>query len=366
MRHLKIPTILAACTLLASAGALTAAQPVISHFAGTGVKGFGGDGGTAVEAQLNFPTGIARGPDGALYVCDTSNHRVRKITPDGKIMTVAGTGEKGWSGDGGPATAAKLSEPYEVRFDHTGNIFWVERLSHSIRRLEAKSGIISTVAGSGAAGFSGDGGPATEAKMNEPHSIGFDKAGNLYICDVKNHRIRKVDMKTGIISTFAGTGERKPTPDGAPFATAPLSGPRALDFDKDGNLWLALREGNMILKLDLAHGRVYRVAGTGAKGFTGDGGPAKVATLNGPKGIAVAPNGNVYLADTENHVIRMIDVKQGTIGLVAGTGTRGDGPEGDPLKCQFNRPHGIFIDADGSVFIGDTEAHRVRVIRTGK
>jgi streptogramin lyase len=341
-------------------------EPVISNVAGTGAKGFAGDGGLANHAQLSDPGGVALGPGGALYICDTANHRIRKLTPDGSITTVAGTGERGWSGDGGPATAAKLSEPYEIRFDRSGNIFWVERLSHSVRKLDAKTGIISTIVGTGTAGFSGDGGPATKAQLNEPHSIGFDEAGNLYICDVRNHRIRKVDMKTGVISTLAGTGERKPTPDGAPFASAPLSGPRALDFDKSGNLWLALREGNAILKLDLARGTVHHIAGTGAKGFTGDGGPATNATLNGPKGLSVAPNGNVYIADTENHAIRMIDVKRGTIELVAGNGTRGDGPEGDPLKCQLSRPHGIFVDADGSIFIGDTEAQRVRVIRQTK
>jgi streptogramin lyase len=351
---------------LAASALLAISQPAITNVAGSGAKGFGGDGGTAIQAQLSDPGGIARGPDGALYICDTANHRIRKLTSDGRITTVAGTGERGWSGDGGPATAAKLSEPYEVRFDSVGNIFWVERLSHCVRKLDAKTGVINTVAGSGTAGFTGDDGPATKAQLNEPHSIGFDSAGNLYICDVRNHRIRKVNMTTGVISTLAGTGERKPTPDGAPFASAPLSGPRALDFDKNGNLWLALREGNAILKLDLVRGTVHQVAGTGAKGFTGDGGPATNATLNGPKGLSVSPSGNVYIADTENHAIRMIDVKRGTIELVTGNGTRGDGPEGNPLKCQLSRPHGIFVDADGSIFIGDTEAQRVRVIREAK
>jgi len=344
-------------------GAATNDAFTVSNVAGTGTKGFGGDGGVAGTAQLNFPTGIARSPNGAYYFCDTSNQRIRMLTPDGKIETVAGMGERGWSGDGGLATLARLNEPYEVRFDQVGNVFWVERLSHSIRRLDAKTGFITTVAGKGTAGFSGDGGAATNAQFNEPHSIAFDKAGDLYVCDVKNNRIRKIDMKTGIVSTFAGTGERKPVTDEAPFATAAFSGPRALDFDKDGNLWVALREGNEILKLDLAKGTLQRIAGTGAKGFTGDGGPARDATLNGPKGLSVGPDGNVYLADTENHVIRMIDVNTGKIQLIAGAGTRGDGPEGDPLKCHFARPHGIFVDTDGAIYVGDTESHRIRVIR---
>ena len=339
---------------------------VVQNLAGTGSKGFSGDAGPATGAQLNFPTGITRGPDGSFYFCDTSNHRIRRLTADGKISTVAGSGQPGWSGDGGPALAAKLHEPYEVRFDASGNMFWVERLSHCVRKLDVKSGIVTTIAGTGTPGFSGDGGAATNAQLNEPHSIGFNKDGDLFICDVKNHRIRRVDMKTGVISTFAGTGERKPTPEGATFAAAPLSGPRALDFDKDGNLWVALREGNAILKLDVAKGTVSRIAGTGAKGDSGDGGSAKDATLNGPKGLSVGPDGNVYLADTENHVIRMIDTKDGTIHLVAGTDAKGDGPEGDPLKCQLSRPHGIFVDTDGAIYVGDTEAHRIRVIRAAK
>jgi DNA-binding beta-propeller fold protein YncE len=350
---------------------LAAQVSVITNLAGTGVKGFSGDGGLATEAQLNGPTGIARGPDGALYVCDTGNHRIRKISSDGKITTIAGTGMPGWSGDGGSPGAAQLNEPYEVRFDADGNVFWVERLSHSVRRCDRKTGIISTVAGTGTGGFSGDGGLAVHAQLNEPHSIGFDKAGALYICDVKNHRIRKVDLKTGIISTFAGTGDKKRTPDAAQFSIAPLYGPRALDFDAAGNLWLALREGNAVYELDLSSGTIQHRAGTGKKGFTGNGGPALAATLSGPKGLAVGPGGNVYLADTESHSIRMLAFiasasqrhSAGNIRLVAGDGDPGDGPEGNPLKCQLARPHGIFVDKDGAVFIGDTDANRIRVIR---
>ena len=355
-------SVAAAVLVLCAVGLTTGVQAAstIGRFAGTGVAGFSGDGGAAVQAQLNDPTGIARGPDGALYVCDTANHRVRKVSPGGTITTVAGTGEPGWSGDGGPATAAKLHEPYEVRFDPAGDVFWVERLSHTVRKLDRKTGIVTTVAGNGSAGFSGDGGPATRAQLSDPHSIGFDRAGDLYICDVRNHRLRKVAMKTGEISTFAGTGERKPTPDGARFAGVPLNGPRALDFDRQGNLWVALREGNAVYKLDLAQGTIHHVAGTGKKGFTGDGGPAKATTLNGPKGLSVARDGNVFIADTENHAIRMIDVKRGTIELVAGTGVGGDGPEGAALNCQLSRPHGVFADRDGSVFIGDSGANRVR------
>jgi len=351
--------------LLTAAPTFAGQETRITNFAGKGVAGFAGDDGPASEAQLNGPTGIARGPDGALYICDTGSHRIRKVKTNGKIQTLAGTGEPGWSGDGGPAIAARLNEPYEVRFDASGNIYWVERVSAAVRRCDAKTGVVNTIAGTGTAGFSGDGGPAKQAQLNEPHSIAFDQAGNLYICDVKNHRVRKVDMKTGIISTFAGTGEKAPARDGAIKEVA-LSGPRALDFDRAGNLWLALREGNAILKFDLAGGTVQRFAGTGKKGFSGDGGPARDATLSGPKGLSASADGNIFFADTENHVIRKIDVSNGTIHLVAGTAKPGDGSDLDPLKCQLARPHGIFVDADGSIFIGDTEAHRVRLIRSVK
>ncbi len=335
----------------------------IANLAGSGVKGSSGDGGPATEAQLNFPTGVTRGPDGAVYFCDTGNHRIRKATRDGTIVTVAGAGEAGWSGDGGPAQDARLNEPYEVRFDATGDMFWAERLSHTVRKLDHKRAIVSTIAGNGTAGFSGDGGPGTNGQLNEPHSIVLDRTGNLYICDIKNHRIRKVEARSGIISTFAGTGEKKPTPDGARFATVPLNGPRALAFDRSDNLILALREGNQIFKLDLSKGTVHHLAGTGKKGSTGDNGPAVDATLGGPKGVSVAPNGDIYFADTENHTIRRIDSQTGAIHLVAGTGLAGDGPPGDALKCALNRPHGIFVDADGGILTGDSDAQRVRVIR---
>lgn len=336
----------------------------IHTIAGTGTKGFSGDGGPAARAQVNDPFGLTRGPDGALYFCDTDNQRIRKIAPDGTISTVAGTGERGWSGDGGAATAAKLNEPYEVRFDAEGNLYWCERLSHTVRRMDGHTGLVSTLAGSGTAGFGGDGGPGPKAQLNQPHSIALDGHGGLYICDIVNHRIRRVDLKSGIISTFAGTGEKKTAPDGAKFAGAPIFGPRAMDITPDGTLWLALREGNAIYRLDLAAGTLHHIAGAGGKaGFGGNGGPAKAAVLGGPKGISVGPDGRVYFADTESHSIRCVDPKKDTVELVAGTGQRGDGPEGNPFACQFARPHGIFVDKDGAIYIGDSEGHRVRVVK---
>ncbi|MBS1810745.1 MAG: SMP-30/gluconolactonase/LRE family protein [Acidobacteria bacterium] len=342
------------------------AKAQITTVAGTGQAGYTGDGGAAIQAKLDNPFGVVRGPDGALYFCDTNNHVIRRIASDGTIITVAGSGKKGYVGDGGAATKAELNEPYEVRFDRRGNLFFVERMNHIVRRVDAKTKIITTVAGTGKAGFSGDGSAATGAMLNQPHSIQFDRAGNLYICDIANHRIRKVDPKTRVITTFAGTGEKAPTPDSAQITGTPLNGPRAIDFDRAGNLWLALREGNAVYKLNLKTGTIHHIAGTGKSGFTGNGGPAKTATLSGPKGLSIAPDGNVYLADTESHSIRMIDVRKQTLELIAGTGQKGDGPDGDPLACKMARPHGVFVDRDSRIYVGDSEAHRVRVISRKK
>jgi len=338
----------------------------ISTFAGNGTKGFSGDGGPATKAQLDNPFGVIRGPDGNIWFCEYSGQRVRKVTADGKIHTVAGSGQKGYSGDGGPALQATFNLPHEIRFDKNGDLYIVDMGNNAVRKVDMKSGVITTFAGTGKPGYSGDGGPAKDAQFKQPHSIQFDAAGDLFICDIGNHVLRKVDMKTGVISTFAGTGKAGATPDGSPIAGTPLNGPRSLDFDATGNLWLATREGNQVFKFDLKAGKIQHVAGTGKKGFTGHGGPAKEATLSGPKGIAVAPNGNVYLADTESHSVRMVDMKKGTLELIAGTGEKGDGPDGDPVQCKLARLHGLWVDRDGSVFIGDSEAHRVRVVRGGR
>lgn len=334
----------------------------IRTVAGTGQKGFSGDGGLATSAQINNPFGLTRGPDGALYVCDTDNHRIRRIDAAGKITTVAGSGQRGYSGDGGPAIAAALNEPYEVRFDSKGNLLIVERLNHTVRRVDAATQKISTVAGTGTEGFSGDGGPATAATFKQPHSIALDAQDNLFICDILNHRLRRVDAKTGVVTTVSGTGEKKKPTDGGPFAGAPLSGPRAIMFDPKGTLWLALREGNAVYRLDFKTGTLHHVAGTGKSGFLGNDGPAKDATLAGPKGIDLDAAGNVYLADTESHSIRMIEVATGMLRVIAGTGKKGDGADGDPLACAMARPHGVFVDKDGTVYIGDSEAHKVRAV----
>jgi streptogramin lyase len=336
---------------------------VIETFAGNGQKGHRGDGGKATEAQLDNPFGVVRGPDGAIWFCEYSGQRIRRVAKDGIISTIAGNGTAGYSGDGGPALLASFNLPHEIRFDRAGDLFIVDMNNHAVRKVNLKTGTISTLAGTGKPGYSGDGGPAAKAQFDKPHSIQFGPDGNLYVCDIGNHVIRRIDMETQTISTFAGTGKPGPTPDGAPIQNTSLKGPRSIDFDRHGNLWLATREGNQVFKFDLKANTIHHIAGTGQNGFSGNGGPAKEAALKGPKGIALDADGNVWLADTESHSVRMIRASTGNLELVAGNGEKGDGPDGDPLRCQLARLHGIYVDADGSVFIGDSEAHRVRVLR---
>jgi sugar lactone lactonase YvrE len=336
---------------------------VIQTFAGTGIQGYSGDGGPATAARVDNPFGVVRGPDGAIWFCEYSGQRIRRVGADGTITTIAGNGKTGYSGDGGPALEATFNLPHEIRFDRAGDLFVVDMSNHSVRKVDMKTGLITTLAGTGSPGYSGDGGPASKAQFDKPHSIQFGPDGSLYICDIGNHVIRRIDMQTQIISTFAGTGKPGTTPSGSPIRGTPLKGPRSIDFDAKGNMWLATREGNQVFKFDMQSQSIQHVAGTGKSGFAGNGGPAKEAELKGPKGIAVDDAGNVWLADTESSTVRMIEASTGKLVLIAGTGEKGDGPEGDPLKCKLARLHGIFIDKDGYVFIGDSEAHRIRVLR---
>ncbi len=334
--------------------------------AGTGVAGYepeGTGGVPATSTPVNNPYGVVVGPDGHLYFCEVDTGRTRRLDlGTGRLTTVAGTGEATYTGDGGPALAAGFSAPHEIRFDREGHLFVVERDAHAVRRVDAGTGITTTVAGTGEPGFSGDGGPATAAQLRQPHSIAFDALGGLLVCDIGNHRLRRVDMNTGTIETLGGTGERVATPDEAPLAGTPLLGPRSVDTDPEGNAYLVLREGNAVFRVDLRAGRLRRIAGTGERGYTGDGGPALNATFNGPKGIAYsAEDRSLYIVDTENHVIRRMTLDDGRLETVLGTGERGDGPDGDPLGCRLDRPHGVFVH-QGVVYVTDSESHRVRAI----
>jgi len=336
----------------------------VTTIAGNGKEITVPSNGPATSTGLSQPFGICTGPDGALYVCEVGAHVVRRIDLQSEMMTtVAGCGRKGYAGDGGPATAAELNEPYEVRFDSHGNMLFVEMQNHLVRKVDAKSGIISTLAGNGTAGFSGDGGPATAAQLNQPHSIVLDNDDRVYICDIRNHRIRVFDPATGLITTFAGTGAGLATPDNAVLEGTPLNGPRALDFDGDHSLYLALREGNAIFRIDLQERTLQHLAGTGKSGYSGDGGPAKQAQLSGPKGVSLSKTGDLYFADTESHTIRVLRKSSGIVETVVGDGKQGDGPDGDPKKCRLNRPHGVFISADNILYIGDSSNHRVRRLK---
>ena len=351
------------CLLALSSFSISYADWTIHTIAGNGKRGFSGDGGLATQAQLDNPFGVIRGPDGCIWFCEYSGQRIRRIRQDGDIETMAGNGSKGYAGDGGPALNASFNLPHEIRFDKAGNLYVVDMMNHAVRRIDVKTGIISTLAGTGRMGYSGDGGLASKAEFKQPHSIQFGPDGQLYVCDIGNHVIRRIDVTTNVITTFAGTGKAGATIDGSLITGTPLNGPRSIDFDRHGNLWLATREGNQVFKMDLKAGRIHHMAGNGKSGFQGNGGPAKEAMLKGPKGIALDSDDNVWLADTESHSVRMINAKTGNLELIAGTGILGDGPDGDPLKCNLARLHGIFVEADGSILIGDSEAHKVRVLR---
>lgn len=338
--------------------------PNINTVIGTGEPGYAGDGGPAVRALLNTQFDVAYDANGNLYVADTFNHCVRKVAAEtGKIETVAGNGTKGFSGDGGPAVRAQLNEPYGLVIDRDGNLYFADRLNRRVRRIDRRSGVISTIAGNGTAKSAGDGGPADQAGLAEPNGVALDHQGRLLIADVAGHRIRAVDLATGRISTFAGTGKAAHNGDGGPAGEAAIFGARAVDVGPDGTVFVLEREGNTLRAIDPKSSIITVRAGTGAKGYAGDGGPAKLASFNGPKELAVDPSGNILIADTENHVIRRIDARTGLISTVAGSGKRGGQGDGGPAtSARLDRPHGAAFTRKGGFVIGDTGNHRVRQV----
>lgn len=362
VRCLGIFSVLAAATWFNIANSQATELWTVENIAGTGIAGSDGEGGFAKDAQLNNPFGVIRGPDNAIWFCEYSGQKIRRIGTDGKLVTIAGTGKTGYSGDGGPASDASFNLPHEIRFDSEGDLYIVDMANHAIRKIQMSTGLISTVVGNGQAGYSGDGGLAKHAQLKQPHSIQFGPDGAMYICDIGNHVVRRVDRETEIITTFAGTGKPGITSDGGLMGN-PINGPRSLDFDAEGKLWLATREGNQVFRIDVSKHTIQHIAGTGESGFEGNGGPAKLAKLKGPKGIAIDRQGDVWLADTESHTVRRIDSADGTIDVILGNGEKGDGPIGNPKACKLARLHGIFVDHDGSILIGDSEAHRIRVLK---
>jgi streptogramin lyase len=342
------------------------AAGTIDTAAGTGQAGYSGDGGQATAAHLNQPFHCAL-HNGGLYVADAFNHCVRRLDlKTGVISTVAGCGRKGYSGDGGPATKATLNEPYAVAVSAAGDLYVVDRLNAVIRRVDGASAVITTVAGTGKRGYSGDGGKATAAQLDEPNDCCLDGRGGLLIADVSDWRIRRLDLKAGTITTFAGTGkrrgrtDRKDIGDGGPAAKAVLVGARAVCVDGRGNTYVCEREGNAVRKID-ARGVITTVAGTGARGA--DDGPAGRATFNGPKAIRCDGGGDVFVVDTENHSVRKLDVKALRVTTVAG-GRQGKGGDGGEARAAgLDRPHGVVIDRDGTLYVADSGNHRVRRVR---
>jgi streptogramin lyase len=358
---------------LAACLALHTAAAMIDTVAGTGKAGHAGDGGPAARALLNQPFHCDLDAAGNLYVAEAGSHCVRKVDlKAGTITTVAGTGEKGYAGDGGPATKATLNEPYAVAVDANGDLYIADRLNAVVRKVDGGSGVITTAAGTGEKGYAGDGGKGTAAQLREPNDVCLDGQGGLLIADVADWRIRRLDLKAGTISTFAGTGrpkekvDRAQIGDGGPAAKAVIVGARAVCVDGKGNTYVCEREGNAVRKID-AKGVITTAAGTGAKGYAGDGGDAAKATFNGPKAIRCDRQGNVYVVDTENHAVRRIDAKTNEVTTVAGGRQGGGGDGGDATAAGLDRPHGCVVDGDGVVYIADTNNHRVRrVIPTPK
>src|SRR5919109_1986059 len=308
---------------------------------GDGQASYAGDGDEARRAELNQPFDVALDVRGNLYFSDANNHCVRRVARDsGVITTVAGTAQPGYSGDGGPATRAQLNSPYGIALDAVDNLYIVDRLNACIRVVEATTGVIHTVAGTGQAGYSGDGGPAPRAQLQEPNDVVLDGRGRAFIADVRDHRVRVVDLASGIITTFAGTGEAGSSGDGGPANRAALFGPRALAFGPTGDLYICLRNDHKVRQVDMHTGLISTVAGTGTQGYMGDHGPALRATFNGPKEIAVDSHDNILLVDTENHCIRRIDSAIGLVTTVAGTGQPGGSGDGGPATtAALRRPH---------------------------
>jgi NHL repeat len=334
----------------------------IHTIAGTGAKGYAGDGGPALQALLNEPFMCAFDTAGNLYVAEATNHCVRRIdTATGVITTVAGTGASGYTGDGGLATRATLNQPYSVQIDTNGDLYIVDRLNAVIRKVAAVTGLITTVAGTGAPGSSGDGGAGPLAQLREPNDCFLDGRGGLLIADVQDQRIRRLDVRSGIITTFVGTGEKARTGDGRPAAAASILGARAVCTDGRGQTYICEREGNGIRRVD-AHGIMSTYAGTGERGYGGDGGPALAATWGAPKAIRCDRHDNVLVVDTENHAIRHIDAVTGVVTTIVGGRQSGDGDGGPAASAGLDRPHGCDVDAHGNIYIADSNNHRVRVV----
>ena len=335
---------------------------IISTVAGrVGQSGSQGDGGSARLALLREPFGCEFDGRGRLLVADAADGRIRSISmKSGSITTVAGSAKPEAIGDGELATGATLLSPYSVVSSPEGDLYLVEQGAPRVRKVDGKTGLISTFAGIDKKGYDGDGGPANLAMLREPNDACLDGKGGLLIADVADGRVRRVDLATGLISTFAGVGRSVASRgDGGPATMASLAGPRSVCVDGSGNTYICEREGHAIRKV-ARDGIITTLAGTGKAGYSGDGGPATLATFRGPKGVRADGQGNLYVVDTENHAIRKIDAKTGVVATVAGGHKGADGDGGDATKAGLDRPHGCALAPDGMLYIADSNNHRVR------
>jgi len=338
---------------------------IIQTVAGTGEPGYSGDGGPAERALINDPFMCDFDQQGNMYFGQAKGHTVRRVdATTGVITTVAGTGAEGYSGDEGPALQATVNQIYSLCVDSNGDIYIVDRLNAAVRKIAAATGIITTVAGTGEPGYSGDGGPGNQAQLKEPNDAFLDGKGGLLIADIQDQRIRRLDLATGIITTFAGNGEKVRAGDGSPAALASFCGSRAVCMDSKGNTYVCEREGHGVRKID-ANGIMSTFAGTGEKGYSGDGGPALASTWNGPKAIRCDHQDNILVVDTENHALRRIDGATGVVTTVAGGHLGADGDGGNPTAAGLDRPHGVGVDRAGNLFIADSNNNRVRVVGLG-
>jgi sugar lactone lactonase YvrE len=329
--------------LLAGSAVASPGWGIIQTVAGTGVPGSSGDGGAATAAQLAGPQGLAFDGSGDLLIADTDNHLIRKVdVSTGVISTMAGTGTPGFSGDGGAATSAQLLHPAAVTVDPTGDLYIADTGNHRIRKVEASTGTITTVAGTGVGGLSGDGGAATAAQLANPQGVALDLMGDLLIADTGNGRVRKVDLSTGMIQTFAV-----------------VTTPTGLAPDGTGQVYVSSSGDHRVFKVGA--GGIDIVAGTGGAGFNGDGQAGFMAQLVTPIGLALDPSGGLLIADSGNDRIRRVDLATGIIETVAGTGIGGFSGDGDPAtSAQLLAPQGVAVDLSGDLLIVDTGNHRVR------